>query len=636
MQPLTVTGLPDRFRIEREIGRGGMSVVFRAHDAKLGRAVAIKVLSEAYSNAVGIERFEREISVMAKLTHPGIVSLFDSGVAGNRLYYVMPFVPGENLRARLTRKQRLTQEEAISLTADVADALAVAHAAGVVHRDVKPENIFVVSGRAMLADFGVAHLIGADLSGADTTVATPGGLTVAGTILGTLAYLSPEQASGRSTIDGRSDLYSLGCVLYELLSGSPPFVGATVAVIGQHLTATPAPLAERGVHVAPVLNDLVERLLAKDPADRPGDASLVAAALRGASPARTPAALPPQSVEADRLVNEGSKEFQIGTAGGSSSRAHMDQAGVYLRRAVTASPRHARALISLANWYFVMGRLGYLPRDEADTKGRELALAALDADDRVAEVHSSLAKIALYFDDDLHSAERHAARAVSLAPRDPEALRTLSVILKLQGRTAEAVEAARTAVDVAPQLMNALSALADALRVAGQPAEAVDVLRRALKLVPGHLPTLDRLEWACVELGDLDTAVDYRALRLRQSGQAARADQLQQDAAAVGAGEARRRDLLMEIEQLRPQADQRAPFADGRTTNSIGDRLALAYSQVGDWPEAVAWIDRAYAHRPGRLRRMLMDLPFDRRGLSTERRFVRLVQLAGLEDLLTT
>ena len=635
MQPFTVRGLPDRFRIEQEIGRGGMSIVFRAHDAKLNRAVAIKVLSEAYSNAVGIERFEREISVMAKLTHPGIVSLFDSGVAEDRLYYVMPFVPGESLRAKLTRERRLSLAEALSLTADVADALAAAHSTGVVHRDVKPENIFVVSGRAMLADFGIAHVAAPGLSSADTTMATPGGLTVDGTILGTLAYLSPEQAAGRSTIDGRSDLYSLGCVLYELLSGSPPFTGATVALIGQHLTATPAPLTDRGVQVPSAIAGLVDRLLAKDPAERPGDAALVAAALRSAQPAQEPAAQPAQSANVDRLVDEGHKEFQIGTVGGSSSRAHMDQAGVYFRRALAESPRHARALIHLANWHFVMARLGFTPSDEANAKGRELMLAALEADDRVAEVHSSLAKAALYYDDDLHSAERHAARAVELAPRDPEALRTLSVILKVQSRTAEEVDAARDAVDAAPQMMNALSALADALRVAGEHAEALTVLRRALKIVPGHLPTLDRLAWACVQLGDLDSAVDYRALRLRQSGQADRADQIQQDAAQLGAAEAWRRDLLVEVERLQAQASERAPFSEGPTTNSIGDRLALAHSLLGHWPAAVTWIDRAYAHRPGRLRRMLMDLPFDLRGLSTDRRFVRLLQLAGLEDLLT-
>lgn len=633
-----VTGLPDRFRIEQEIGRGGMSVVFRAHDAKLDRAVAIKVLSESYSNAVGIERFQREIAVMAKLTHPGIVSLFDSGVAGDRLYYVMPFVPGESLRAKLAREGRLSVDQATSLAADVADALAAAHRVGVVHRDVKPENIFVVSGRAMLADFGIAHVADASVGpGRATTMSGPERLTMDGTILGTLDYLSPEQASGGQTIDGRSDLYSLGCVLYELLSGAPPFAGPGLSVIAQHLTSTPLPLADRGVQAGAGLAGFVDRLLAKDPAARPATAAEVAAALRNQPPDRGLASRGGGSkdvAEADRLVVEGNKEFHIGTVGGASSRSHMDQAGVYFRRALAVCPGHARALINFANWHFVMARLGFMPSADANPKGRELTLAALDADDRIAEVHSSLAKLALYYDDDIHSAARHAQQSVKLEPHDPEVLRTWSVILKLLGRTAEAVDVARAAVNESPQLMNALSALADGLRVAGAHDEVIEVSRRQLKLVPDHIPTLERLEWAYLALGDLETAVDYRAIRLRQSGQPARAETLLQEAVTVGAEEARRRDLLAEVERLKAQLGEGAPFSEGPTTNSLGDRLALAYSQLGDWPNAVAWIERAYAHRPGRLRRMLMDLPYDRRGLATERRFVRLLRLAGLEDLL--
>src|SRR6185369_10743182 len=159
--------LPGRFRIEQEIGRGGMAVVYRAHDQHLDRFVAIKVLSEHLSNSLGAERFQREIALMAKLVHPGIVALFDSGEAEGRLYYVMPFVAGENLRARLTREQRMATEDAVGFGADVAEALAYAHGAGIVHRDVKPENIFTVGGRAVLADFGIAHIAGEKPSSAN-------------------------------------------------------------------------------------------------------------------------------------------------------------------------------------------------------------------------------------------------------------------------------------------------------------------------------------------------------------------------------------------------------------------------------------------------------------------------------------
>ena len=204
--------LPERFELDCEIGRGGMAVVYRAHDNHLGRYVAIKVLSADLSSSVGAERFQREIALMAKLVHPGIVALFDSGEADGQLYYVMPFVAGETMRARLQRERRLTPQDAANLGADVAEALAYAHGTGIIHRDVKPENVFTVGGRAVLGDFGIARLVG--------SAAQPGrDLTTGGMVLGTLAYMSPEQGLGEASIDGRSDLYSLGCMLYELLCG---------------------------------------------------------------------------------------------------------------------------------------------------------------------------------------------------------------------------------------------------------------------------------------------------------------------------------------------------------------------------------------------------------------------------------
>src|SRR4051812_19812038 len=185
--------LPSRFEIDREIGRGGMAVVYRAYDTHLGRFVAIKVLSPDLSNTVGADRFQREIALTAKLVHPGIVALFDSGEVDGQLYYVMPLVTGETLRARIGRERRVAPRECAELGADVAEALAYAHGSGVVHRDVKPENIFAVAGRAVLADFGIART-SEDHTGSDT-------LTSAGTVVGTLTYASPEQATGEIGID---------------------------------------------------------------------------------------------------------------------------------------------------------------------------------------------------------------------------------------------------------------------------------------------------------------------------------------------------------------------------------------------------------------------------------------------------
>ena len=243
-----------------------MAIVYRAHDSQLDRFVAIKVLSHAASTVIGVERFQREITVTARLAHPGIVSLFDSGVADGRLYYVMPFVAGETLRARLQRERRLTMEEACAACADVAESLAYAHVAGVVHRDVKPENIFLVSGRALLADFGIAS-VSAEAAGAEAqTSAGREALTTVGTVVGTCSYMSPEQVTGSLAIDGRSDLYSLGCVLFELLAGTPPFTGSVADIFRRHVAAPAPPIAGADVRVSPALDELVKSLLAKDPA----------------------------------------------------------------------------------------------------------------------------------------------------------------------------------------------------------------------------------------------------------------------------------------------------------------------------------------------------------------------------------
>jgi tetratricopeptide (TPR) repeat protein len=629
-----ISGLPARFRLEHEVGRGGMAIVYRAHDTHLDRIVAIKVLSPTASTAIGIERFEREIALTARLAHPGIVALFDSGVADGRLYYVMPFVPGETLRARIHRERRLTMEEACTICADVADALAFAHAAGIVHRDVKPENIFVMSGRAMLADFGIARAA-ADIADENAvTQAGQSGLTTEGMVVGTVAYMSPEQAAGSAAIDRRSDLYSLGCVLFELLTGAPPFTGAPSDVLRQHLVTPPPSLTGMDVRATPALKQLLEQLLAKKPEERPSDATDVARTLRRASEtghASTPA---PSTAEADRLMAEGVRTLRLGGAGGASARANLDQAEVYLKRALALEPRHARALCLYGNWHYVMSRLGFLLQPDADARGRELILAALAADDQIAEVHSSLAKMALYYDDDCHTAERHAARAVALDPRDPEVLRTHSIILKILGRADDAVTAAEAAVAMDPRLPSVLNALGDALRAAGRHAESLNALRRAVALQPTYGPALERMERQLAETGDAEGAADFRLVQLRASGEHDRIAQFERDIDEIGPAEARLRDLRREVDQLLTEAATTDPLAHHPAARSIADRIALLYSDLGEWANAVEWIEKAYAHNPGRLRRLIMDVPFDRNGLATQRRYVRLLRTAGLEDLL--
>jgi tetratricopeptide (TPR) repeat protein len=628
MKPADGINLPERFQIDQEIGRGGMAVVYRAHDRHLDRFVAIKVLSSTLSHSVGAERFQREIALMAKLVHPGIVALFDSGEAEGRLYYVMPFVAGENLRARLLRERRMAVGDAAGFGADVAEALAYAHGAGIVHRDVKPENIFTVGGRAVLADFGIAHIAGQQANGDRD-------LTSAGMVLGTVAYMSPEQATGESRIDGRSDLYSLGCVLYELLTGAPPFTAETpMGVLVKHITDPPRPAREHNAGLSSAVDDILLRLLAKDPDQRPATAGDVARALRSMGQPMEVAPAPAEPSDADRLVTEGLKAIFHSVSAGPAARTHLDQAGVYLKRALTLDPRHARGLCALANWHYTMGRAGFLPAEEAFAKGRELILDALAADDRCADVHNSLGKIALYYDDDCHAAARHIERSVALDPEDAEALRFQSIVYKILGRAEDAVQTARKATTRAPGMASVWNGLGDALLASGRNAEAIDALKRAIALQPGYGPALERLELAHTRLGELDLALEIRAARLRLASRRDRADLLVADASGVGSAEAIRRDLRRELDELLRQAEQTDPFADYYLTRTVADQIVITYASLGDWLHAMDWVERGYERRPVRLRRMLTEPPFDRHGLAADPRYARLLRVAVMEDLL--
>jgi serine/threonine-protein kinase len=269
--------LHDRYRVERELGSGGMATVFRAHDVRHDRAVAIKVLHPEIGAMLGAQRFLAEITTTAKLQHPHILPLLDSGDADGLLYYVMPVVDGESLRARLERETQLPIDDAIRITREAASALDYSHRHGVIHRDIKPENILLHEGHALVADFGIALA----LSAAGGTRLTATGLS-----LGTPQYMSPEQATGEKTIDARTDVYSLGCVLYEMLTGEPPFTGATAqAVIAQVITATPDPASATRPTVPAHVDAAVARALQKIPADRFSSASEFTQALESTGPA---------------------------------------------------------------------------------------------------------------------------------------------------------------------------------------------------------------------------------------------------------------------------------------------------------------------------------------------------------------
>src|SRR5215210_4248812 len=228
--------LESRYSIERELGRGGMATVYLAEDFRHGRQVAVKVLHPELASALGSDRFLREIKLAARLNHPHILPLFDSGEAEGFLFYVMPYIDGESLRDKLNREGQLTLEDSLTIGRAVAGALDYAHRRNIVHRDIKPENIMLNEGAPMVMDFGIAKAV--SVAGSDT-------LTQAGMVVGTPAYVSPEQAAGDVDIDGRSDQYSLGFLLFEMLTVDKPFTGATTqAVLTKRFTAPVPSLSE--------------------------------------------------------------------------------------------------------------------------------------------------------------------------------------------------------------------------------------------------------------------------------------------------------------------------------------------------------------------------------------------------------
>jgi serine/threonine-protein kinase len=308
-----------RYQIERELGRGGMASVYLATDIKHHRPIAIKVLDPELASSIGPERFLQEIQIAARLTHPNILPLHDSGEAGGLLYYVMPYIDGESLRDRLDRERHLSLDDALRIVRSVAAALSYAHQQGVVHRDIKPENILLSGDQAIVADFGIARAI--DAAGAER-------LTGTGLAIGTPAYMSPEQVGADRTLDGRTDLYSLACVTYEMLGGEPPFTGPSAqAVMARHAVDRPPPLRTLRPTLPPGVEAALERALAKVPADRFATAEDFAAALTRAGTAEAIAAEHGRA-RRTRL------RWALGIAGG----ALLVMAGIWRVASLTGAP----------------------------------------------------------------------------------------------------------------------------------------------------------------------------------------------------------------------------------------------------------------------------------------------------------
>ena len=350
--------LASRYRIEGEVAEGGMAIVFRATDLKHDRQVAVKVLRPELSAMVGADRFLREIRVTAQLQHPHILPLYDSGAAAELLYYVMPLVSGESLRDRLRRERQLPIGEAVSILVAISGALDYAHRQGVLHRDIKPENILLHDRQPLLADFGIALAVSA--AGGDR-------LTVSGLSIGTPSYMSPEQIAGEQTIDARSDVYALGCVAYEMLTGEPPFTGPNLqAVMASVMTGTPKPLEETRRTAPPSVAAAIHRAMDRLPADRFGSAADFAAALTSDTIARRPRTQSrwrtPGAAAAGALAG-----VAIGLA---AARALSPVAHPSVRRWSIVLPDSSPAALAGAS----------------STSGRQTALALSPAGDRLAYV----------------------------------------------------------------------------------------------------------------------------------------------------------------------------------------------------------------------------------------------------------
>jgi serine/threonine protein kinase len=274
-------GLADRYTLDRELGRGGMATVLLARDLQQDRPVAIKVLLPELAQTLGADRFKREIRVAARLQHPNILSVLDSGEVDGQLWFAMPFVEGENVYERLQREHQFPPAEALRIAQAAASALAYAHEQGVVHRDIKPENILLSGEQVLVADFGVARAV--------SEVAEK--LTATGMVVGTPTYMSPEQASGEKAIDGRTDIFALGCVLYEMISGDAPFKGPTPqATLMRRFMGPPRPLRPMA-NISEAVEQAIVRSVARDPAERFATAAEFADALAGKAvpPAPAPA-----------------------------------------------------------------------------------------------------------------------------------------------------------------------------------------------------------------------------------------------------------------------------------------------------------------------------------------------------------
>src|SRR5437763_805353 len=732
--------LADRYAIDRELGHGGTATVYLAQDLKHGRSVAVKVLRPELAAALGAERFLREIEIAARLTHPHILPLHDSGEASGFLYYVMPFVEGESLRDRLNRERQLPVEEAVRIAREVATALSHAHGHNLVHRDIKPENILLSGGEAVVADFGIARAIVA--AGADQ-------LTDTGLAVGTPGYMSPEQAMAQQHIDGRADIYALGCVLYEMLAGHPPFLGTTAQeILARHTLDPVPPLRTIRRELPEAIEHAVRKALAKAPADRwrspaafsealgravappsvtrraarslglvaVGVAALVAGYVvltrrpgSSAQPSQSIAVLPFQNVGGDvnnepfsdgmtdeittalgkveglrvtarsvvfrfkgknvvpeeigrqlhvlyvlnggvrmggnrrrvsaQLINVAggneiwSEEYDrdardrdvfavqdgitqsivaalrvhlSGPASGSlvkratgSPEAHdlylqgryffakrdstsLRRAQDYFERAIAKDPSYALAYAGLSDAYSHRAVFGYVPPRDTHSKAKEAALRALALDSTLAEAHTSLGFIALFYDWDWPTAGRELDRALALDPRYPDAHLFHGWYFVATNRMDDAIREVQTAVNLDPFSSVNNARLATMLYYARRYNEALAQARRLLELDSMNFQARGEPARLYLQLGRCDEAL----AAIRQAPELAGVAPFGGLSGWINARCGHPAQALAVLNRFRAQA------REGRYVSHFS--LAMIHAGLGDTEQTFAQLDSAY------------------------------------------
>jgi eukaryotic-like serine/threonine-protein kinase len=609
--------LADRYRIERPLGRGGMATVFLAEDLKHHRRVAIKVLDPEIAAAIGPERFLREIAIAARLTHPHILPLHDSGVAAGLLFYVMPYVEGETLGDRIAREKQLPVDDALRIAREVADALGYAHAHGLVHRDIKPGNILLESGHAVLADFGIAR--GGSTAGGEK-------LTATGIAVGTPAYMSPEQAAGGSALDGRSDLYSLGCVLYEMLAGQPPFTGPTAeSLTHQHLNVNPRPVTELRPAVPMAVAAALQRVLAKTPADRFDLAPRFAEALEVRAPATVSTTPPTPAIARQR------PPLRWGALAAAALLA-LVAVGAWLRW----GPPGGGAPPATKDWILVAEFDGPPEDSTLAVAARSLVSAALDQSEIVATVPRDQIQVALEragkplttrVDADVahELAYRSAVRAVLegeiqrigtgysvvLRAVDAESLKVIvsergtaaneNALIPTLGRMAEklrrelgerkrALAATRPMADIATPSLDAyrLWLQGERLRQAVDWDGAISLYREALRLDPGFASAWTSIGRAQASSGRRDSALASYDRAIRQPGRLTLGQRLEAEALrAVVTGEWEA-NLAATSRWAELQPDNPEAF----------NRRGAALADAGRYEEALASYDEGIRRSP--------------------------------------